>query len=220
MISLVSGSEVGSYRRLMDRAYRFRHAFFVEHLRWTDLAKPDGREIDQFDTEHCLHVIGTDGEAVTSYTRLLPTTRPHLLSAVYPGLLAGAEAPSGPHIWEWTRMGVDPKRREGRTGTDRCTAEIYLGVAEACLLNGIEALLIETHPVYLTRILEAGWLARPLALPQVHDGHPVVPIYAGVNEATLARSRQLFGIDHSVIEPARRDLPEDAGIPLEAGRHA
>jgi N-acyl-L-homoserine lactone synthetase len=70
--------------------------------------RPDGREIDQFDTDACVHIVGVEDHEVVSYTWLLPTTSPHLLSHVYPGMLAGATAPTGPDIWQWTRCAVDP----------------------------------------------------------------------------------------------------------------
>jgi N-acyl-L-homoserine lactone synthetase len=33
----------------MEQAYRLRYQVFVEEMGWTDHAKPEGREIDQFD---------------------------------------------------------------------------------------------------------------------------------------------------------------------------
>ncbi|HYF54966.1 MAG TPA: acyl-homoserine-lactone synthase [Salinarimonas sp.] len=220
MILLIDSSNIDQHTRLFDDIYRFRHRFFVDHLGWRALRKPDGREIDAFDDEHCIHLVGVERDRVISYSRLLPTTRPHLLSHVYPEMLQGMPSLTGPTVWEWTRCAVDPARREGATGADPATAELLLGVTEACLHLGITALLVQTHPLLLTRMIELGWRARPMALPTEHDGQPVVPIHAEVDEDTLATSRAVFGMNRPVL-----DLPPGLGrdradAPLRRVGHA
>jgi acyl-homoserine lactone synthase len=209
MVLLITKQNMTQHEDLMEKVYAFRHRFFVDHLGWEALRRPDRREIDQFDTDACVHLVGVEGREVVSYTRLLPTTSPHLLSHVYPEMLAGAAAPTGPDIWEWTRCAVDPARREGHKGADPVTARMFLAVAEACLYLGFRALLVQTHPLLMTRIIELGWKARPLALPMEYDGKPVVPIYAGVTEETLMVSRAVYGIHEPVlrIEPVRTISP-------------
>ncbi|HZH50464.1 MAG TPA: acyl-homoserine-lactone synthase [Microvirga sp.] len=209
MVLLNSKQNLAHHRDLLEKVYEFRHRFFVDHLGWEALRRPDGREIDQFDTDACVHIVGVDDNEVVSYTRLLPTTAPHLMSHVYPEMLAGATAPTGPDVWEWTRCAVDPARREGHKGTDPTTARMFLAVAEACLYLGFRALLVQTHPLLMTRIIELGWKARPLALPLEYDGKPVVPIYAEVNEETLRMSREVYGIH----EPVLTTGPLGAGLP-------
>ena len=39
------------YARLLDDYFRIRHDIYVVERKWTELARPDGREIDQFDTD-------------------------------------------------------------------------------------------------------------------------------------------------------------------------
>jgi acyl-homoserine lactone synthase len=211
MVLLITKQNSAQHKTLLDQVYQFRHRFFVDHLGWEALRKPDGREIDQFDTDACFHVVGTEGDRVVSYTRLLPTTQPHLLSHVYPEMLAGGRAPTGPDIWEWTRCAVAPEKREGRKGSDITTAHMFLAVAEACLFLGLRGLLVQTHPLLMTRIIELGWKARPLALLHEYDGKPVVPIYAGVDEETLRISREVYGISEPVlkIEVDRPSMPSD-----------
>jgi acyl-homoserine lactone synthase len=214
MILLITKSSAERYRSLLDQVYMFRHRFFVDRLGWKALWKPDGREIDQFDTEDCVHLVGLEGNKIVSYTRLLPTLKPHLLSHVYPEMLSGSIAPTGPDIWEWTRCAVAPERREGHTGADSATAHMFLGVAEACLHLGISALLVQTHPLLMTRIIELGWKARPLALPCEYDGAPVVPIIARVDSETLRISRNVYGVHEPVLwtrnnRPLPAEEPQD-----------
>jgi acyl-homoserine lactone synthase len=209
---LVTDQNADDERELIEEAYEFRHRFFVDHLKWEDLRKPDGRDIDQFDIPGCVHVIGLDRYEIFSYSRLLPTTRPHLLNTVYPQLLDGAEEPVGHDIWEWTRCAVDPRRREGRSGTDAATATMTLAVTEACLHLGINALHVQTHPLLLTRLLELGWKCQPLALPSIIENAPVVPFLARVDATTLETSRALLGIRHPVLM-VRRGIAKP-GVPV------
>jgi acyl-homoserine lactone synthase len=112
MIHIVTQENAHLYREEMEQAYRLRHRVFVDEMKWTNLTKPDGREIDQFDDEYAVHMlyIGGNGK-VLGYQRMLPSTRPHLLSVVLPQLCED-ERPVGPHIWEWTRYCVEPVHRE------------------------------------------------------------------------------------------------------------
>lgn len=64
---------------------------------WEDLRRPDGRERDRFDDAHAVHMICAEGEEVVGYQRLLPTTRPYLLSTLYPQLCDGPP-PASPKI--------------------------------------------------------------------------------------------------------------------------
>ncbi len=105
MIHIVTPANAHRYADAMEQAWRLRHDIFVAEKGWTELARPDGREIDQFDTPHAVHFLAMEGDAVIGYSRLLPTTRPHLLSDVLPQLCE-VERPVGPQIWEWTRQGV------------------------------------------------------------------------------------------------------------------
>ncbi|WP_083786325.1 acyl-homoserine-lactone synthase [Methylobacterium nodulans] len=118
MIKLIDRSNCDDHAALIEQVYRFRHRFFVEHLKWEACRKPDGREKDQFDGPDCIHLVGVDGGEVISYARLLPTTRPHLQSHVYPEILRGARAPTGPRIYEWTRCAAAPWKRDSSRALD------------------------------------------------------------------------------------------------------
>ena len=108
MIHIVTSDNLYLFKDEMEQAYRLRHRIFVEEMKWSDLAKPDGREIDQFDDEHAVHMLYVENGKVLGYQRMLPTTRPHLLSELS---LRGREAGRKPHL------GMDPVlRRAGAPG--------------------------------------------------------------------------------------------------------
>jgi acyl-homoserine lactone synthase len=208
-------SNAHRHRGLLEKVYRFRHRHFVERLKWEALRKPDGREIDQFDGPDCVHVVGVEGEAVISYVRLLPTTRPHLQSHVYPEILQGAAAPTGPDIYEWTRGSVEPGKRDSSTGVDPATAGFWLGVAEAATHLNLSGLVVQSHPPMMARILELGWEVRPLALPTEYDGQPIVSFFAGMGPRTLPKLRSTFGIHRPLltIEDGAAPRPDQPAQP-------
>lgn len=80
MLIVVPGSELPGHQAFMERAFRFRHAVFVEEKGRTDLGGPDGRERDQFDDENTVHQICLRNGEIAGYQRLLPTSRPDLLT--------------------------------------------------------------------------------------------------------------------------------------------
>ncbi|RUZ56377.1 acyl-homoserine-lactone synthase, partial [Mesorhizobium sp. M7A.F.Ca.US.007.01.1.1] len=87
---------------LWEAVHRLRYKIFVEEMGWDDLRRPDGLELDQFDHDEAVHQIVIRGGEVAGYQRMLPTTRPHLLTEVLTDLSEGTP-PSGPNIWELTR---------------------------------------------------------------------------------------------------------------------
>ena len=108
MLHIVTAENIHEYREQMEQAYRLRHRVFVEEMKWTDLDRGDGREIDQFDTDAAVHMLYLNDDGVLlGYQRMLPSTKPHLLSDVLPDLCDG-ERPVGANIWEWTRYSVHP----------------------------------------------------------------------------------------------------------------
>ena len=72
MIHIVTPENEHLYRKQMAQVFRLRHKVFVEEMGWKALAKPDGREIDQFDTKHAVHMLYLEGGEVLGYQRLLP----------------------------------------------------------------------------------------------------------------------------------------------------
>lgn len=209
MFRMLSGDIDAERPHLADQIYRFRHAFFVDHLGWNACRKPDGRERDQFDGPDSIHVIGQEVDEIVAYARLLPTTRPHLVSHVYPEIMQGTPSPSGPRIYEWTRHAVAPRKREG-AGARAFTMAHFAAVARAAAEAGIDALLVQTHPMLAERVMDMGWDVDPLALPTTYDGKPILAIIARITAGTLATAQAAFvahGSDFSVVarHPVRPD---------------
>jgi acyl-homoserine lactone synthase len=141
-----------------------RHHVFVDELKWVDLAKPDGREIDQFDNEHAVHMLYVEDGKVLGYQRMLPSTRPHLLSDVMPQLCED-ERPAGTHIWEWTRYAVEPAHRERGRALSPVASALLSGIVEWGLESGISTIIIEMNPLWLLRLVQLHFRTIPLGLP-------------------------------------------------------
>jgi len=162
MIHVVTPANACRYGDAMEQAWRLRHQIFVEEKGWTDLARPDGREIDQFDTPHAVHFLAMEGDTVIGYSRLLPTTRPHLLSDVYPELCEGAR-PAGPHLWEWTRQGVARSHRARGRVVNPVSIALLTGIVEWGMAHGLTGLLLQMPTLYMiaaTAAFDARTLAR------------------------------------------------------------
>lgn len=192
MIHIVTPENEHMYRDEMEQAYRLRHKVFVEEKGWKELAKPDGREIDQFDTKYAVHMLCIEKGRVLGYQRLLPTTRPHLLSDVTPELCEG-ERPVGAHIWEWTRFCVAPRHREKGQVLGRVANALGSGLVEWGLECGVSKLVIELEPAQLLPLVQLHFQPMPLGLPKKLSGHDVVAFTLTFDGRTLARLRELRG---------------------------
>ena len=198
MIHIVTSDNLYLFKDEMEQAYRLRHRIFVEEMKWSDLAKPDGREIDQFDDEHAVHMLYVESGKVLGYQRMLPTTRPHLLSEVLP-YLCKDERPVGNHIWEWTRYCVEPAHRErGRTLSPVANA-LLSGIVEWGLETGVSTIIIEMNTLWLLRLVQLHFRTMPLGLPQRIGDQDVVAVTAAFDHRTLARLQEMRGNNERVL---------------------
>ncbi|AYO81564.1 acyl-homoserine-lactone synthase [Methylobacterium brachiatum] len=214
MFRILSGDIDVSDPDLADRIYKFRHAYFVEYLRWESCRRRDGRECDQFDGPNSIHILGEEGRDILAYARLLPTTRPHLLSHLYPEILQGGAAPTGRRIYEWTRHAIAVQMRESAMAT--AFSNVVSGaVAYAAEALDLEGLLVQLHPSLIARLIETGWDAEPLALPTKYQGSYLVPVYARLTEQTLLTAQAAFTnwrgarlhVSREFIRTAAADVP-------------
>jgi acyl-homoserine lactone synthase len=204
MITIVTADNRHQFKDEMEQAYRLWHRVFVEEMGWSSLAREDGREIDQFDDEHAVHMLYVREGRVLGYQRMLPSTRPHLLSEVLPQLCEG-ERPVGPEIWEWTRYCVEPAHRERGRALSPVANALLSGIVEWGLASGISTVIIEMNPLWLLRLVQLYFRTIPLGLPQKIDGQDVLAVTASFDHRTLARLREMRGEDSSVlVAPAAR----------------
>lgn len=206
MIHIVTAENEHRYRDEMEQVFRLRHKVFVEELGWTNLARPDGREIDQFDTKHAVHMLYIEDKQVLGYQRMLPSTRPHLLSDVMPELCE-VERPVGPHIWECTRHCVAPGHRDRGRFASPIANILLSGIVEWGLANGVTTAIIEIDPRLLLRLVQLHFRMQPLGLPKKIGNQDVVAVTATFDQRTLERLRELRGNRRRVLaEPIERPV--------------
>ena len=199
MIHIVTAENEFDYRDEMEQAYRLRHRVFVKEMGWRNLSKPDGREIDQFDDKHAVHMLYIENGKVLGYQRFLPSTRPHLLSEIMPQLCE-VERPVGAHIWEISRHCVAPNQQFGG-GRYACTIANTLGtgMVEWGLECGISKFIIEVECSGLLSLIQLHFKPIPLGLPHKIGGQDIIAATLSFDALTLERLREMRGTRRRVV---------------------
>jgi len=145
-----------------------RKSVFVDLLRWNVPVRDGRHEIDQFDDDHARYLIllSDDGRHLAS-TRLLPTTRPHILDTLFSGLRE-RPLPRGADIFEITRFCLDRSLRA--VERRRVRDQLVTAIVGHALNNGISGFTGVAEMGWFQQILSFGWDCRPLGLPVLHEG--------------------------------------------------
>jgi acyl-homoserine lactone synthase len=190
MLLVVNSQNAHRHHKELDQAFRLRHRIFVEEKGWTDLRSEDGRETDRFDDEHAVHMLYINDDRVVGYQRMLPTTRPHILSDVLPELCE-SEPPVGPDIWEWTRYCVEPTYRERGRMLSPVANALLSGIVDWGLATGVSTILIEMNPLWLLRLVQLHFRVVPLGIPRSIGGEETLAVAASFDRRTLARLQEM-----------------------------
>jgi acyl-homoserine lactone synthase len=196
-----------TYADMIEQSYRIRHDIYVNWRGWKGLARPDGREIDQFDNEDAKYLIWADGAEVVGGARFVPTTKPHLMSEVFPHIVTLGEIPRHPNVWELTRIFTS---RTGKSKVNRrgVTLDVFAAMFEVGLHFNLEAISVVCDTFFLPRLLERGVDATPLGLPTPYPEGICIAITIPMSIDQLAAARGndcgklLYNIDTPVREPA------------------
>src|SRR5262245_12261819 len=168
------------YEDVLEEYFRLRHKIYVDERRWMELAKPDGREIDQFDTPDTVYLMAIDGRRVVGSHRLVPTIKPTLMSDLFPQLAIRGLI-RRPDAYELSRVFVIRERR-GEQAQPRVESVIMAGTMEYALAQGISQFTIVMETWWLPRFQDLGWRLRPLGLPTMINGMNCIGVVADVNE--------------------------------------
>ncbi len=205
MLHVVTSENSGLYASELEQSFRLRHQVFVKERKWTALARPDEREIDQFDDASAIYLLaleGIDDRKVVGGCRLVPTNGPYLIPDVFP-TLAQQPIPRGPNVFEWGRLYVTPARREGPSGRRNAlsptTCIIIAGMVEYCLDEGIDQLAVVSEMFFLPLFLELGLQPKPLGLPETIEGVPTVAYTLVPSEEALEKIREVHGFTAPVL---------------------
>lgn len=211
MIHIVTSANRADYEPQIENDFRIRHDIYVGERKWMNLAKPDGRECDQFDNDDAIYLLAIEGQKVVGGSRLIPTLKPHLLDEVFPHL-AQKGVPRAHNIYEWTRVHVIKERREGRN-RGVALGSLFCGVLEYCLAREVVALTALVEMWWLPHFHEMGWTLDPLGLPELINGEWSIAISLSIDRRTLETTREMFGIREPVLAPVARKAPSRIEVP-------
>lgn len=169
-VQLVTGTRDALQPELIAELGRYRHKVFVEKLGWAALTAGNS-DADQYDRADTLYVIGRNEAAdVVACARLLPTTRPYLLSGVFPQLMHGLPTPVSAEVWELSRFAAI----DFNTGPCRCgrlgqfSSPKAVSLLRACMDSAAErgaTRLISVSPLGVERLLKAVGISSCRAGP-------------------------------------------------------
>jgi len=189
MVQLLDATLKEAGDTALNLMFAARKSVFVDLLRWNVPVRDGRHEIDQFDDDHARYLIllTDDGRHLAS-TRLLPTTRPHILDTLFPNLCEHP-LPRGPHILEITRFCLDRSLRA--VERRRVRDQLVTAIVEHAVENGITTYTGVAEMGWFQQILSFGWDCRPLGLPTEHDGSTLCALGISIKPDTplcLARA--------------------------------
>jgi N-acyl-L-homoserine lactone synthetase len=163
--------------------FEARKQVFVDLLKW-DVPVLAGRfEIDQFDDEHAVYLVLSDGDGRhLASARLLATTRPHILDTLFPFLCSGAP-PATANCLEITRFCLDRRLTAGERRGLR--DQLVLAIAQYALDHGIRSYCGVAEFGWFQQILALGWRCRPLGYPRIVDGRTLGALEIDIDARTL-----------------------------------
>jgi acyl-homoserine lactone synthase len=184
------------YQNQLDEYFCARHDVYVKERRWMALDRPDGREIDQFDTAAAVYLMAIDRERVVGGHRLVPTSEPTLLSDVFPQLAMRGLIRS-PRIVELSRIFVVRDRRG--TVADGVESRILSGTMEYALAEGITHFNIVMETWWIPRLQECGWRVNPLGVPVDIAGMNTIGVSIDVTDEAWEETCAARSVSGSVL---------------------
>jgi acyl-homoserine lactone synthase len=194
MIHVVSAANRHLYEDDIERMFRIRHDIFVGERGWTDLARPDGRDVDAYDDIDAVYCLAMEGDRIVGGHRLYPTTRPNMLGTAFPHLAAVRGVPEDPAVWEWSRYFVVRDRRDGGLNL-----MLMAAVQELCLDEGITEVSAVMETWWLPRFQQSGFTVRPLGLPALVNDEWTMAACIEISPATLDFVRERAGLRGPVL---------------------
>ncbi len=199
MVDIITHENRSLYEDAIDEMFRLRYQVAVNEMGWPLPNAKDGYDIDEFDTDDTIYLVdyASDGRMVAC-ARLNPTTKPNLLSDIFPQYCDFGTIPNDNEIYEYSRYMVT-KVGLSQAEFIRVRANITLAVNEFCLAYGIRQVTLLTYMKNYP-IAAHIWDTVPLGTPQIYapDGTQYIAAICTLTEEGLARSRQYAGTNEKV----------------------
>ncbi|MFT4117988.1 acyl-homoserine-lactone synthase [Bradyrhizobium sp.] len=199
MIHVISAANRHLYEDVIERHFRVRHEIFVEERKWEALRRPDGCDIDAYDNEDAIYLLALENRRVLGGSRLYPTTKPTMMSEVFPHLAAVRGCPVGALVWEWSRFFVARERRDGALNL-----QLMAAAQEFCLDQGIERLCLVMETWWLPRFQDIGFVVTPLGLPALIENSWTMAATIEIRQQSLDVVRDRIGMASVVHQDGPR----------------
>ncbi|MFL6846553.1 MAG: acyl-homoserine-lactone synthase [Allosphingosinicella sp.] len=198
MIDLVLPETRFGFASALMEMHHDRKQVFVDRFGWQLPAKGSWLEVDQFDDDFAVYLLARSPEGRhQGSVRLLPSSRPHMLSALFSHLCPGG-VPVGDDCWEISRLVTAPPDAPG-TMVLKLHRLLALALVEFAQDNGIRryTLVAEAHRV--PALLSVGWPVIPLGLPTIVNGQQLQALQIDLKPDTLEAMRRHLRIGQPVL---------------------
>lgn len=196
---------------LLEQQYRLRHDVYVRERGWKAIARPDGREIDQFDSSDAVYLIWENGGRVLGAARFIPTDKPHLMSELFSHTATFQPVPRRSNVWEITRF-FSIRDPLGEVKRNAVIGDILCGMFEMGLHFKLNAISVVCDTFFLPRFLEQDIKAVPIGLPTPYPEGICVACLLPVSYEQLAAARSARGVRETVLFPVARGLNEEGEL--------
>lgn len=195
MILTIENASHAAHRHALNGMFADRKTLFVDLFGW-DIPVVDGRfEIDQFDDEQTVYLVAVDeGGGHEASLRLLPTERPHMLDTLFRELCPFG-VPSGPTVWESTRLCLP--QRHGASRRRDLRNSLISAMVDFALERGIDRYTGVLPDPFRKEVLAMGWLAEPLGPAVRMRGGPIGAFSVHISPETPERLRWTGVYDRS-----------------------
>ena len=193
MIHVISAANRHLYEDVIEAHYRIRHDIFAGERGWKALTRPDGREVDAYDNQDTVYLLAMEGERIIGGNRLYPTLKPTMMEEIFPHLTIRG-IPSGPTIWEWSRLFAIKERRESKLHF-----ELMASLHEFCLDEGITELSGVMETWWLPRLQQLEFTVHALGLPALVENQMTMAARFVISSETLEHIKSMANIEGSVL---------------------
>jgi acyl-homoserine lactone synthase len=194
VIHLICAENRHLYEPVLGEMHHARNEYFVQGRGWTNLTVQDGQELDEYDGDRAIYLIGFEADGTIGVScRLLRADSGCILADSFSHLVS--EGPvRGQGVFELSRYFSSRKRR-GPAGFGMRSA-LHVATLEATIARGATRLIGFTDVHIMALFRYTGWRVRPIGIPAAYDEGTAAAFEIGCRQEDLASTReqlQLFG---------------------------
>ncbi len=199
MIYQIDRHNRAGFHAQIEEMFRIRHDIYVGRRGWIALERPDGRDIDQFDTDNTVYLLGLDDLGnVVAGLRLNPTTGPHLIRDVFPHTVTEGPIPVGENIYEFTRWFV-VKDRVSPEASRRVAGELLVAMLEFGKRKGLTHISLCCDSFFWKTMQATHWDVRRLGPITRYPEGKCIAVLFDVSDRMIANTREVRGVTGEVL---------------------